>query len=214
MILIVVIKSARKGSDTSQPSEDISEDQRKVKAEKKFILLQILTAIFGSFVHAGNDVANSIAPLVSMWILFQYGSVEAGKLGEHSMMYLLLYGGLGITIGLWLCGRRVIESVGLKLTNLKPSTGFIIDLGSASTVLLASTFGLPVSTTHCKVGSIVFVGYTDGKMNKTSFVYKDKVVNWKLFGIILMSWICTIPASIACSALYMFILKSVTNFDS
>jgi len=90
---------------------------------------------------------------------------------------------VGIVIGLVVWGRRVIETVGTKLTELTPSRGFTIEVGSALTVLIASRIGIPVSTTHCKVGSVVFVGYAAN----------DGAVSWRLLGTIFLSWIVTIP---------------------
>ena len=75
-------------------------------------------------------------------------------------------------------------------------SGFTIELGAASTVLLASNLGIPVSTTHCKVGSIVAIGYTRSKAN----------VEWKLFRSIILAWVITVPCAALLSALLMWIL--------
>lgn len=113
-----------------------------------FQFLQILTACFGSFAHGGNDVSNAIGPLIALWLLYESGSVTSNS---PTPIWLLLYGGVGICTGLWVWGRRVIQTMGKDLTPITPSSGFSIELASAITVVVASNIGLPVSTTHCKV---------------------------------------------------------------
>eukprot|EP00794_Sanderia_malayensis_P011842 gene11842-13072_t len=150
------------------------------KVAKLFEFLQILTASFGSFAHGGNDVSNAIGPVISIWIIYRTGLV-VGK--ASTPIWILLYGGVGIVIGLFLWGRRVIETIGENLTPVTPTSGFSIEIGSALTVLIASNLGIPVSTTHCKVGSVVFTGR----------VRSRDVVDWSLFGNIVISWIVTMP---------------------
>lgn len=183
------------------------ETTTKEEANQLFTFLQILTAVFGSFAHGGNDVANAVGPLIALWLVFSQGSLE-GTPDRTSTMLLLLYGGIGIAVGLWILGRRVIETIGTGLTKITASTGFTIEIGSALTVLLASKLGLPVSTTHCKVGSVVFIGYANGK-TKDAKLENEKSVNWKLFGAIALSWVVTVPAALGCSALYMWILSMI-----
>uniref|UniRef100_UPI00358FB752 sodium-dependent phosphate transporter 2-like n=1 Tax=Myxine glutinosa TaxID=7769 RepID=UPI00358FB752 len=158
----------------------ISKDQDKPEVYLLFHFLQILTACFGSFAHGGNDVSNAIGPLVALWMIYS----EPGVLQETATpVWLLLYGSAGICIGLWVWGRRVIQTMGKNLTLITPSSGFTIELASALTVLLASNFGIPVSTTHCKVGSVVSVGW----------IRSHKAVDWRLFRNIFIAWFVTIP---------------------
>lgn len=183
------------------------EDATKEDTEQLFSSLQILTAIFGSFAHGGNDTANAVGPAIALWLIYSKGSVE-GTPDKYSSVAILFYGGLGIAVGLWLLGRRVIETVGSGLTKIRPSTGFTIEIGSACTVLLASKLGMPISTTHCKVGSVVFVGYADGKNRaKENKESGEKSVNWKLFGSIAASWVATLPAAVGVTALLMWLLR-------
>ncbi|NXG44493.1 S20A1 protein, partial [Psilopogon haemacephalus] len=123
-------------------------EQDKPEVSLLFQFLQILTACFGSFAHGGNDVSNAIGPLVALYLVYQTGDV-ATKVATP--IWLLLYGGAGICIGLWVWGRRVIQTMGKDLTPITPSSGFSIELASALTVVIASNVGLPISTTHCKV---------------------------------------------------------------
>ena len=86
---------------------------------KLFSFLQILTATFGSFAHGGNDVCNAIGPLIALWMIYKEGTVLQKS---ETPFALLLFGGIGISIGLWVWGRRVIETVGNDLTKITPST--------------------------------------------------------------------------------------------
>jgi len=162
-----------------------------------FSFLQILTATFGSFAHGGNDVSNAIGPLVAVWLVFTEGSVQQKA---PTPLYILLYGGMGISVGLWLWGRRVIETIGEDLTKITASTGFTIEIGSAMTVLLASKIGLPISTTHCKVGSVVFVGWANASSGG---------VDWTLFRNIISAWVVTVPIAAGLSALFTAVLRAI-----
>ncbi|XP_050737910.1 sodium-dependent phosphate transporter 1-B-like isoform X4 [Eriocheir sinensis] len=171
------------------------DDDEGIEVKKLFSFLQILTATFGSFAHGGNDVSNAIGPLIALWAIYTEGSVAQST---PSPIYLLLYGGLGISVGLWVWGRRVIQTIGEDLTKVTASSGFTIEIGSACTVLLASKVGLPISTTHCKVGSVVFVGWAKSSRQG---------VDWKLFRNIVIAWVVTVPLTAGISALLMLIFR-------
>ncbi|KPI93293.1 PREDICTED: sodium-dependent phosphate transporter 1 [Papilio xuthus] len=158
-----------------------------------FSFLQVLTATFGAFAHGGNDVSNAIGPLVALWLLYSEGGAHARA---ETPLAILVFGGVGIAVGLWLWGRRVIQTVGEDLTSITADTGFTIELGAALTVLVASKAGLPVSTTHCKVGSVVCVGY-----------FSEKAVDWSLFRNIIFAWLVTVPAVAAMASLAMLALE-------
>ncbi|XP_018497135.1 sodium-dependent phosphate transporter 1-A [Galendromus occidentalis] len=181
----------------SVTKESISFDTEPPEAAELFSFLQVLTAIFGSFAHGGNDVSNAIGPLVALFLIYKEKTVEQTS---ETPIRILLYGGVGISIGLWVWGRRVIQTIGEDLTKVTPSNGFSIEIGAASTVLLASKIGLPVSTTHCKVGSIVFVGW----------VKSTNAVDWKLFRGIVAAWVLTLPIAGGLSAATMALLMHFT----
>ncbi|KAI0982729.1 hypothetical protein GJ496_000370 [Pomphorhynchus laevis] len=161
-----------------------------------FSVLQIMSSLFGSFTHGFNDVSNAIAPLVAVWMLWV---TEQNLMGAKTPIWILLYGGTCISIGIWLCGDRTIKTIGRDITSITPSSGFVIELCSAVAVLIASNMGLPVSSTHCKVGSVVCVGRMNGK----------DAVNWNLVRNIAIAWIATFPVTAVISASVMVILRKV-----
>ncbi|KAM6959156.1 sodium-dependent phosphate transporter 2 [Aplochiton taeniatus] len=182
------------GAPAPMPMDDLAEDDREEKDKPEVFLLfhflQVLTACFGSFAHGGNDVSNAIGPLVALWMIYEQGGVMQDA---ATPIWLLLYGGLGICAGLWVWGRRVIQTMGRDLTPITPSSGFTIELASALTVVLASNIGIPVSTTHCKVGSVVAVGW----------IRSQKAVDWRLFRNIFLAWFVTVPLAGLFSAAVM-----------
>ncbi|KAK3578014.1 hypothetical protein CHS0354_036568 [Potamilus streckersoni] len=191
--------SSRVTTSTDSSQSDISaqreEARRKVEDKPEtaslFSFLQILTAIFGSFAHGGNDVSNCIGPVVALWVTATTGSAAQEA---PVPIWILVYGGAGISVGLWIWGRRVIQTMGEDLTKITPSSGFCIEIGSALTVLIASNVGIPISTTHCKVGSVVITGRVRSK----------DTVDWKLFRNIILAWFVTVPVSGGLSAAFMF----------
>ncbi len=80
--------------------------------------MQILTAVFGSFAHGGNDVSNAIGPLIGLYLLYQDGIIIEKA---DTPVWILFYGGVGISVGLWVLGRRVIKTIGEDLTKITPS---------------------------------------------------------------------------------------------
>ncbi|KAG7205804.1 hypothetical protein KM043_007749 [Ampulex compressa] len=163
--LLMVTSSEVEGT---QVENEVKEEEQP-EVSKLFSFLQVLTAAFGSFAHGGNDVSNAIGPLIALWAVYAEGSA---KQEADTPLLILLYGGLGISTGLWIWGRRVIQTLGQDLARITPTTGFTIEVGAAVTVLLASKAGLPVSTTHCKVGSVVCVGWA----SRGGYTFQDPTI--------------------------------------
>ena len=128
--------------------------------EKVFGVLMVITASAMAFAHGSNDVANAVGPVAAVVGVVQSG----GAVIQESVMppWVLILGGVGIILGLATYGHRVIATIGSRITELTPSRGFAANLAAASTVVLASGFGLPISTTQTLVGAVLGVGFARG----------------------------------------------------
>ncbi len=164
--------------------------------EKMFGYLQILSACFVAFAHGANDVANAIGPVAAVLGILKEGVVSGAA---EIPTWLLAFGGLGIVIGLATWGWRVIETIGKKITELTPTRGFSAEFAAATTILIASKLGLPISTTHCLVGAVLGVGLARG----------IKALNLGMLKDIVLSWIVTMPASALMGIIIFFGLKAL-----
>jgi PiT family inorganic phosphate transporter len=165
--------------------------------EKVFAVLMVVTACGMAFAHGSNDVANAIGPVAAVVGVVQSG----GEVAQKSALpaWVLLLGGGGIVIGLLMYGKRVIATVGKHITELTPSRGFACELSAATTVVLASGTGLPISTTHTLVGAVLGVGMARG----------IAALNLNVVRTIFLSWIITLPAGAILSILFFFMLKGM-----
>ncbi len=164
--------------------------------EKVFGVLMIFTASAMAFAHGSNDVANAVGPLAAVVGIAQSGAVAA----KSSMPpWILLLGGAGIVIGLVTYGHKVIATVGTGITELTPSRGFAATLGAATTVVVASGTGLPISTTHTLVGAVLGVGLARG----------IAALNMNVVRMIFLSWIVTLPAGAILAIVFFYILKGI-----
>lgn len=169
---------------------------RFASVENLFAILMIFTAAAMAFAHGSNDVANAVGPLAAIASVISSG----GEVAKQSMLppWILILGGIGIVFGLATYGFKVMATIGKKITELTPSRGFAAELGAASTVVFASTWGLPISTTHTLVGAVLGVGLARG----------IGALNLKVVGNIFMSWIVTLPAGAGFAIIFFFILKA------
>jgi inorganic phosphate transporter, PiT family len=166
------------------------------QVERLFAVLQILTACAVAFAHGSNDVANAIGPLAAV-VHYSYGAVHAAK--STVAPWMLVIGGTGIVIGLATWGYRVMETVGRKITELTPSRGFAAELAATLTIVLASRLGIPVSTTHILVGSVLGVGLARG----------IGALDLRVIGAIVVSWIATLPVAAALSIFFFYFFKGL-----
>jgi PiT family inorganic phosphate transporter len=164
--------------------------------EKVFGVLMIFTACAMAFAHGSNDVANAVGPLAAVVAVAQSGAVEAKSVMPG---WILLLGGAGIVIGLVTYGHKVIATVGTGITELTPSRGFAATLGAATTVVVASGTGIPISTTHTLVGAVLGVGLARG----------IAALNMNVVRTIFLSWIVTLPAGAVLAILFFFMLKGI-----
>ncbi|GMQ53892.1 inorganic phosphate transporter [Halopseudomonas aestusnigri] len=165
--------------------------------EKVFAVLMIFTACAMAFAHGSNDVANAVGPLAAIVGVLHSG----GEVASKSLVpgWVLLLGAIGIVVGLATYGYRVIATIGKHITELTPSRGFAAELATATTVVGASSIGLPISTTHTLVGAVLGVGLARG----------IGALNLRVIGTIFSSWVVTLPAGAILSIIYFYILTGI-----
>jgi len=170
---------------------------RYANVESLFGILMIFTAAAMAFSHGSNDVANAVGPLAAIASVVGSGGEIASK--SALPVWILVLGGAGIVVGLATYGYKVMATIGKKITELTPSRGFAAELGAATTVAFASSWGWPISTTHTLVGAVLGVGLARG----------IGALNLKVVGNIFMSWIVTLPAGAGFAIIFFFIFKAI-----
>lgn len=177
--------------------EKADRDFHYASVEKAFVPMMIFTACAMAFAHGSNDVANGIGPLAAVVSIVQSG----GEVGQKASLpiWILVLGGAGIVIGLATMGWKVMQTIGTKITELTPTRGYCATLAAATTVVLASKTGLPVSTTHIAVGAVMGVGLARGL----------GALDLRVIGNIVVSWVVTLPAGGILAAIFFFIFKGI-----
>jgi PiT family inorganic phosphate transporter len=164
--------------------------------ERVFAILVVMTASSVAFAHGSNDVANAIGPLAAV-IQVAQGLDLASK--APVAPWMLMIGGLGIVIGLGTLGYRVIATIGKRITELTPSRAFAAELAAATTIVLASRLGIPVSTTHILVGAVLGVGLARG----------IGALDLRVVGNIVLSWVATLPLAAVLSIFFFYFFKGL-----
>jgi len=164
--------------------------------EEIFRKIQIGTSCYVALAQGANDVANAIGPLAVIYFLVKTGTVGVQV---PVPIYLLLFGGVGIACGIGMAGHRVMDTIGNKITTLTNTRGFAVDFAAATTVLIASKLGLPVSTTHAAVGGVMGVGLARG----------IEAVNFNILYKIVLYWILTVPAAALTSMIVFKLLELI-----
>ncbi|HET8551060.1 MAG TPA: anion permease [Gammaproteobacteria bacterium] len=164
--------------------------------ERIFGVLQIVTACSMAFAHGSNDVANAIGPVAAV-----VSVVRSGVVGQTSSLslWILILGGGGIVLGLATFGRKVISTVGEGITALTPSRGFSAEFAAATTIVIGSGIGMPVSTTQTLVGAVLGVGMARG----------IAAIDLRVVRGILLSWFVTVPAGALLSMLIFYLIKLI-----
>ncbi len=164
------------------------------KVERIFVFLQIITAGYVAFAAGSNDVANAIAPVAGIVGELAYSDLD--EIPTYAAIGLLVLGGIGIASGIWIWGRGVMETIGKRITQITPTRGFTAEFAAATTVLVCSMLGLPISTTHTLVGAVIGVGLAGG----------IAAVDRRVIRRILVSWVVTVPiAAMTCMAIFLAI---------
>nr|WP_067286524.1 inorganic phosphate transporter [Marinobacterium profundum] len=180
-----------------QPNPEEDREYHFSSVEKIFAVLMMFTACAMAFAHGSNDVANAVGPLAAIVGVVSAGGAVAQKTSMPT--WILLLGGAGIVAGLMMYGHKVIATVGNNITELTPSRGFAATLAAATTVVIASGTGLPISTTHTLVGAILGVGMARGLA----------ALNLRVVGTIFISWVITLPAGAFLAIMFFFMFKGM-----
>jgi PiT family inorganic phosphate transporter len=177
----------------------VDKDEQYVKVEKVFATLQVFTASYIAFAHGANDVANAIGPVAAIFSILKTNTI----IMQISVPpWILIMGGAGIVVGLSTYGFKVIETIGKKITEITPSRGFAAEFATATTVLIFSKLGLPISTTHTMVGSVIGVGFARG----------IATLNLRVIRNIVTSWCFTIPIAAVLTVIIYKILLFINSF--
>jgi phosphate/sulfate permease len=171
-------------------------DEIYINVELIFSRLQLMTACYVAFALGANDVANAIGPIATAFSIEMTGSVGSQV---DVPIFLLVLGGIGIVTGMMTWGYKVIRTIGTKITELTNTRGFSIEFGAATSVLLASKLGMPVSTTHAVVGAVVGVGMARGLA----------AIDLSIIRKIIISWLITVPISMFTTAGIFIILITI-----
>ena len=179
-----------------QPDPKAEKKDHFVTVERVFGVLMVVTACGMAFAHGSNDVANAIGPVAAI-----IGVAQSGAIASKSALpvWVLLLGGAGIVFGLATYGRHVIATVGERITQLTPSRGFAAELAAATTIVVASGTGIPISTTHTLVGAVLGVGMARG----------IEAIDLRVVTRIFVSWVVTIPAGAILAIVFFFVFRAV-----
>ena len=202
---------------------------RRSDIHQLFNLPLIICVSLLCFAHGANDVANAVGPLAAIVSTFTASSVEA-KVAVP--FWVMLIGAMGLALGLFLFGPKLINTVGEKITRLNAPRAYCVALASAVTVLLATALGLPVSSTHIAIGAIFGIGFlreyvenpnkkrikpshrlnrtAEDAFNNSNHRRKRKLVRRRFVVSIAAAWVITVPASASLAAAIFYVLQTLT----
>ncbi|KAL7941299.1 phosphate transporter [Trichoderma barbatum] len=171
------------------------------EVEHTYSFIQVLTACTASFAHGANDIGNSVGPWAVIYSAWKTGNAAAAKAPVPVWQLAVL--SAMISIGLCTYGYNIMKVMGNKITYHSPSRGCSMEMGAAITVLVFSQYSLPVSTSMCITGATVGVGLCNGTL---------KAVNFQRVGLLLFSWIMTIPIAGTLGGVLMGLFLNAPHF--
>jgi sodium-dependent phosphate transporter len=171
------------------------------EVEHTYSFVQILTACTASFAHGANDIGNSVGPWAVIYSAWSTGNAAKSKAPVPVWQLAVL--SATISLGLITYGYNIMKVMGNKITYHSPSRGSSMEMGAAITVLIFSQYSLPVSTSMCITGATVGVGLCNGTL---------KAVNFQRVGLLMLSWIATIPIAGTIGGVLMGLVLNAPHF--
>jgi PiT family inorganic phosphate transporter len=176
------------------------------RADRTFRALQLVSSALFSLSHGANDAQKTMGIIVGLLVAVQASFATATGWQHHlylrdanTIPYWVEFGAyIAISSGTLFGGWRIVATMGSRITKLRPVGGFCAETAGALSILLATRFGVPVSTTHTISGAIVGVGAT----------HRLSAVRWGIAGRIVWAWILTIPAAALMAALSYYVLRA------
>lgn len=207
-------------------------ENRNQSLRKLFHMPLIFAAALLSFAHGANDVANAVGPLAA---IIHASTTHEAAASVHIPLWVMMIGALGISLGLFFYGPRLIKMVGEQITKMNPMRAYCVALSAAITVIVASALGLPVSSTHIAVGAVFGVGffrewYTTHSRRRRAYIrtktggeikIKDhqppdpeelmrrKLVRRSHFMAVIAAWVITVPASALLAAILFYAMSHI-----
>ena len=173
--------------------------QRPRRIDKLFRKLQLLSAALYSLGHGGNDAQKTMGIIVALLVTIKvFDHTTTLSLANPATAWIILSCHLAMAIGTAFGGWRIIKTMGMKITQLKPIGGFCAETAGATSLFIATYLGVPVSTTHTITGAIVGVGTTTGL----------SAIRWGVAARIVWAWLITIPLSAIVAAFVFKLLHS------
>ncbi|MDL2314089.1 inorganic phosphate transporter [Desulfovibrio sp. OttesenSCG-928-C14] len=174
------------------------DDSKEEQVDGMFRRMQLCTSCYVALSQGANDVANAIGPVAAIYLIAREHRLTSAV---EVPLWLLILGGAGIALGIFFLGHKVMATVGERITKMNNSRGFAVAFGAATTVLMASNLGMPVSTTHASVGSVVGVGLARG----------FAAVDFRVLGKIVLYWVLTVPiAAFSCILIFTLLRWTFT----
>lgn len=174
-------------------------DKNEEETELVFRKLQIGTSCLVAFAHGSNDVSNSISPVIAIWLVIKTGQIPSSSEVFSIPLWILVLGAIGMSAGIGFLGHKVMATLGKKITLMTNSKGFSVDFATATTVVLATIVGMPVSSTHAATGSVVGVALDKGRSG----------INLSILIKIFSAWIITVPTAAILTILIYWVLDFI-----